>query len=603
MEVDLDAEYSEDLHLSPRHRTAAGFIESRAMSPTTRQPKARRNILGGESMPASDELSSAGYGRGSPNPFQPIRARASPAPALVDEGFSMAGLTNMQELRLQYDPEPMIKACVKVFVTQVTPSYSMPWARGEETRSTGSGFVVSLPDTDDEVHPSAKAAAAGGRCIVTNAHVVENYSLIQVRCAGSAEKYVARELCIAHDCDLAILLVEDEAFWEGLPLVRVGDGLPRLASEVVAVGFPVGGDDVSATRGVVSRILVGGLTDNLCVQIDAAINPGNSGGPVFDSMGKLVGVAFSGLMNANNVGYIIPLPVVHTFLRNLRREGAYTGKCSDCFEIQSMENVALRRTFGLHTGSGVMLSRIPEESNVYGVLQVRDILMELDGVRIANDGTIQLPGTQDLVRVTFSYLVYRAARGQPLRLGVLRNHERMEFEVPAQPQPELLLVCKQPLPRPSYFVAGGLVFVPLMSPYEALIPRRKLDAVLRQPSVEGQQIVMLLMVLRAEVNVGYEEHSGRLASLNDVPITSMRHLKESVEAIKQGAPMMTHAPPCVVLAPLPDGRACFCACCRPLQMASLGCFWLALLDWRRLSGPPTLPVAQGCSRFVWTRGS
>ena len=39
---------------------------------------------------------------------------------------------------------------------------------------------------------------------------------------------------------------------------------------------------MSATRGVVSRILVGGLTDNLCVQIDAAINPGNSGGPVFD---------------------------------------------------------------------------------------------------------------------------------------------------------------------------------------------------------------------------------------------------------------------------------------------------------------------------------
>ena len=59
-------------------------------------------------------------------------------------------------------------------------------------------------------------------------------------------------------------------------------------------------------------------------------------GPVFDSTGKLVGVAFSGLMNANNVGYIIPLPVVHTFLQNFRRHGEYTGKCSDCFEIQSM---------------------------------------------------------------------------------------------------------------------------------------------------------------------------------------------------------------------------------------------------------------------------
>jgi len=128
----------------------------------------------------------------------------------------------------------------------------------------------------------------------------------------------------------------------------------------------------------------------------------------------------------------------------------------------------------------------------------------------------------------------RAARGQEIRLAVLRNHARIEFVVPAQPQPELLLVCKLPLPRPSYFVAGGLVFVPLMSPYEALIPRRKLDAVLRMPSSEGQQIVMLLMVLRSEVNVGYEEQSGQLASLNDVPVHSMGHLKEMVEAISEG---------------------------------------------------------------------
>jgi len=235
------------------------------------------------------------------------------------------------------------------------------------------------------------------------------------------------------------------------------------------------------------------------------------------------------------VGYIIPLPVVHTFLQNFRRRGEYTGKCSDCFEIQSMENTALRRSFGLSSrASGVMISRVPPESNVSGVVQVRDILLELDGVRIGNDGTIQLPGTQDLVRVTFSYLVYRAPRGHPLKLTVLRAHERMEFVVPAMPQPELLLVCKQPLPKPSYFLVGGLVFVPLMSPYEALIPRRKLDEVLKQPSFDGQQIVCLLMILRAEVNVGYEEQVGQLASLNGEPVASLHGLKQQVEAIDAG---------------------------------------------------------------------
>jgi len=181
-----------------------------------------------------------------------------------------------------------------------------------------------------------------------------------------------------------------------------------------------------------------------------------------------------------------------------------------------------------------MISRVPPESNVFGVLQVRDILLEVDGVKVANDGTIDLPGTPDLVRVTFSYLVYRAARGHPLKLAILRAHERLELNVPAQPQPELLLVCKQPLPRPSYLVVGGLVFVPLMSPYESLVPRRKLDAVLKRPSFEGQQIVMLLNVLRAEVNVGYEELSGQLASLNGEPVSSLRHLKEMVEGISEG---------------------------------------------------------------------
>jgi len=548
--VDMDDEgVFAGLADSPRARDLA---DSRAWSPTMRQPKARRNILGGEGMtPDEAPFGSAGYGRGSPNPFQPIRGRNSPVPIHpvpmhpagratdMADSHSMAGQTNVHDLRRAalmsqgYDPEPMIRACVKIFVTQVTPSYALPWARGEETRSTGSGFVVSMPllgkSVGDSVHPNAVGAGEGCRCIVTNAHVVENHSLIQVRCAGHAQKYVARALSIAHDVDLALLLVEDEAFWEELPLVTLGEGIPRLASEVVAVGFPVGGDDVSATRGVVSRILVGGLTDNLCVQIDAAINPGNSGGPVFDSSGKVVGVAFSGLMNANNVGYIIPLPVVHTFLANFRRHGTYAGKCSDCFEIQSMENAALRRTFGLHKASGVMISRVPPESNVHGVLRVRDILLELDDVKIANDGTIQLPGTHDLVRVTFSYLVYRAAMGHPLKLAVLREHERIEFTVPAQPQPELLLVCKQPLPRPSYLVVGGLVFVPLMSPYESLLPRRKLDSVLKKPVFEGQQIVMLLNVLRAEVNVGYEDQSGQLASLNDEPVRSLIHLKEMIE--------------------------------------------------------------------------
>lgn len=61
-------------------------------------------------------------------------------------------------------------------------------------------------------------------------------------------------------------------------------------------------------------------------QVDAAINSGNSGGPVL--MGDhVVGIAFQCLTSGENIGYIIPVPVINHFLEDLERNGRYTGEC------------------------------------------------------------------------------------------------------------------------------------------------------------------------------------------------------------------------------------------------------------------------------------
>ena len=92
-----------------------------------------------------------------------------------------------------------------------------------------------------------------------------------------------------------MLDVEDEGFWNGVPPLELGP-LPRLQDSVAVVGYPVGGDTISVTAGVVSRIEVTdyshGSSDLLAIQIDAAINGGNSGGPVFNRSGQCVGIAF-----------------------------------------------------------------------------------------------------------------------------------------------------------------------------------------------------------------------------------------------------------------------------------------------------------------------
>ena len=123
-------------------------------------------------------------------------------------------------------------------------------------------------------------------------------------------RYVAQVLCVAPECDMALLTVAAPAFWEGLRPVRFARALPRLEDAVTCVGYPIGGDGLSVTAGVVSRVEVTAYTHGsaelLGVQIDAAINAGNSGGPAFADDGSCVGIAFQsiGSGDAENIGCV-----------------------------------------------------------------------------------------------------------------------------------------------------------------------------------------------------------------------------------------------------------------------------------------------------------
>ena len=196
-----------------------------------------------------------------------------------------------------------LQSCVKVFCTAVAPSYMLPWMRGEESHRVGSAFAAILP--------------SGERRLFTHAQVVENCTLVQVRRAVDAQKFVARVVHVGFDVDIAVLHVDDPSFWEAIPALPLPTALPGIMTEVMVVGFGMGGDELSTTRGVVNRITLGGTTRELCLQIDATFNPGNAGGPVLGPDGSLIGMSASNSAQAQNEGYIIPMPVMHTFLQNV----------------------------------------------------------------------------------------------------------------------------------------------------------------------------------------------------------------------------------------------------------------------------------------------
>ena len=235
-------------------------------------------------------------------------------------------------------PADCLDSTIKLFVTHTEPNYSMPWQMRRQTSSTSTGFII------------------GGNRILTNAHCVDNFAVVKVKKRDSAAKFVAEVIAIGRECDLALLTVEDKEFWKGVKPIVLAERLPTLQDVVTVVGFPVGGDNLAITQGVVSRIdmqeYVHGCCELLAVQIDAAINPGNSGGPAFGSSSgdanECVGVAFQSLKDGQteNIGYIIPTEVVNHFLTDVKRQGRYSGFVELGLELQRCENPSLRRYAG-----------------------------------------------------------------------------------------------------------------------------------------------------------------------------------------------------------------------------------------------------------------
>ena len=256
------------------------------------------------------------------------------------------------------------RSVVRIEVATQVPNYAAPWNAGRFSGGIGTGFLI------------------GPNKFLTNAHVVSNGQRFLINIYGSPEKHRAKVEHIAHDCDLAILSVDDFAPFEKLPVFSISQAVPQLESQVRVIGYPIGGERLSVTRGVVSRIDFQPYShsradSHLIVQIDAAINPGNSGGPVLQD-NKVVGVAFQGLTEADNTGYIIPTPVVNRFLKDVE-DGRYDEYTDLGLAEFPLINPAMREALKLpNNGSGVLVTNVTPTGSCDGQVKPGDVLVAID---------------------------------------------------------------------------------------------------------------------------------------------------------------------------------------------------------------------------------
>lgn len=417
------------------------------------------------------------------------------------------------------------KSIVKIEVSTENYDYSLPWAAPRFSGGIGTGFLI------------------GKNQFLTNAHVVSNARQILISAHNLDKKYPAKIKFIAHDCDLAILEIEDFSDFKDVPLLTFKPELPQLDSTVKVIGFPMGGNRISITKGIVSRIdftnyVHSGVDSHLILQVDAAINPGNSGGPAFQGE-QVVGVAFQGLTSADNTGYLIPVPVIDRFLTDIK-DGSYDGYVELGIAYWSLEQAKLKDYYQIKPNqSGVLISQVMPHSSADGILKPGDFITKINGIIISNTGFIKLEGNP----VPLYELAERKFAGDILEFELIRDGKSTQVSVTLDRLNGMDLYKVIYGEKPPYLFFSGLAFQPLTQ--NSVAAHKLNNASLIQTynyqiqAANPEDELIALTYLESDLSTTWiQEFKGALLlSVNEIAITSLKQLDQ---VITEQAKLTTH---------------------------------------------------------------
>lgn len=421
-------------------------------------------------------------------------------------------------------PRDTENAVVKVFSKAAYPDLSRPWTKAPPQEVSGTGVVID------------------GKRILTNAHVVQYASQVQVQANQSGDKLSATVLAVAPGIDLAVLKLDDESFFAKRPPLPQASSMPKIKDAVLTYGFPTGGESLSITRGIVSRIEFVNYNvgvSGLRIQIDAPINPGNSGGPAIAD-GKMIGLVFSHLVGSENIGYIIPNEEIVLFLKDVAAGRPY-GKPAFYDELQTLENPALRAFLKLDDSvRGTVVYR-PLEGAGPSPLKQWDVITRIADTPIDDQGMIQVG---DNLRLGFGYLIQKVAHDGTVPLSIVRAGKSQNIRMPVRDHRPLLVDFLAGA-YPPYFIYGPLVLsrasiesLQLLRTKSGSAPAAlgsPLVARLGQPPDAGHDELVIVPspLFPHALSKGYGNPSGEIVkSVNGTPVKSLAQLVALLRDLK-----------------------------------------------------------------------
>ncbi len=378
---------------------------------------------------------------------------------------------------VQAKPRPRINhlttlnSSFRALSKKVSPSVVQILAAGYAPVPVGGGHVLAKRRTTG----SGVIVSAEGH-ILTNAHVVQGASQVQVRMARKAlpkgrsilkpagQVLDAKIVGLDPETDLAVLKVKED----DLSVAAFGSSEALTPGELVfAFGAPFGLEG-TVTMGVVSAVARQRRPDDsmVFIQTDAPINPGNSGGPLVNARGEVVGIntfIVSPSSGSSGVGFAVPSNIAENVYKQLKTTGRVRRGIIGA--ITQSITPPLAEGLGLPRSNGVVVADIyPRSPAEKAGLQVGDVIVALDGKPMENARQ-------------FDVNVYGRRDGDSVTLSLLRGGESLELNVLVLERPEAVdNMATRVDPAENLVVQLGILGLDLTPKLQKMVPRLRIES-------------------------------------------------------------------------------------------------------------------------------
>ena len=412
-------------------------------------------------------------------------------------------------------------AVVNIATTQVIDRRKKRRSGQDDQDDPSQDFFFHFFDGRPDGQPQAERSLGSGVIIdkrgyiLTNNHVVDQATKIQVQLSGDTTKYTAKVVGVDDATDLAVIKIDAA---KELPSAKLGnsDGV-QVGDWVLAIGSPFG-LNATVTAGIISAKDRGNIGRQFqrFLQTDAAINPGNSGGPLVDMAGQVIGIntaIITGGRGYEGVGFAMPSSMAINVYDQIIKNGRVTrGSIGVSFEEENGTNMITLKSLGAPYGvviEGVEPGSPAEKAGLKG----GDVITAINGTAIKSGNDLVNP-------------IASAPIGSKVKISFVRDKQQKETSATVEDRTRVFSNTEGRVnsapdePAPAEF---GLRV-------ESLTPERA-----QRAGVEGQKGVLVSQVEPASFADDIRFAPGDVINeVNGQTVTTIDEYRKAIAQLKPG---------------------------------------------------------------------